>query len=257
VIVVGPDGAAARVVDDTGGDGTGLLTAVTVGRHASCDLWLDANTASRRHLVIVAFGTSIASVDLRSSLGTISAPLSPAPGAPLVVLIGDVFVVAAVAGPGQALPALPAGPALPEAGLVLRPPPRVSALVHAGVTHIDLPFDNGILIGRSERSDVIVLDEGVSRLHAALLRIDGVPVIVDVGSSNGTHVRRSNGSEVALGPARRACALVTGDVVEVGGVGLAIHDLRAPESRTAVVVPPAAASTTAAASTPAATATTG
>jgi pSer/pThr/pTyr-binding forkhead associated (FHA) protein len=235
VVAVGPDGAAARVVDDTGGDGAGLLAAVTVGRHVNCDLWLDADTASRRHLVVVAHGDTLTSVDLRSPLGTIAAPLPTKTGEPLVVLVGDVVVAAAVAGAGRALPALPEVWSLPEAGLVLRPAPRVSALVHAGVNRIELPFDDGVLIGRSERCDVIVLDEGVSRLHTALLRIDGVPLVVDVGSSNGTHVRRHDGSEVALGPARRACTLLAGDVVEVGGVDLVVHDLRAPHDATPVV----------------------
>ena len=236
VVAVGPDGAAARVVDDTGADGTGLLAAVTIGRHVNSDLWLDADTASRRHLVVVAHGDTLTSVDLRSPLGTIAAPPPVAVGEPLVVLIGDVVVAAAVAGAGRALPALPEALTLPDAGLVLRPAPRVSALVHAGVNRIELPFDDGVLIGRSERCDVIVLDEGVSRLHAALLRVDGVPLVVDVGSSNGTHVRRKDGGEVALGPARRACALLPGDIVEVGGVDLVVHDLRAPLAATPIVV---------------------
>lgn len=236
VVAVGPDGAAARVVDDTGGDGQGLLAAITIGRHVNSDLWLDADTASRRHLVVVAHGETLTSVDLRTPLGTIAAPPPVAMGAPLVVLIGDVVVAAAIAGAGRALPALPGSLSLPDAGLVLRPAPRVSALVHAGVNRIELPFDDGVLIGRSERCDVIVLDEGVSRLHAALLRVDGVPLVVDVGSSNGTHVKRQGGGEIALGPARRACALLPGDIVEVGGVDLVVHDLRAPRTPTPVAV---------------------
>jgi pSer/pThr/pTyr-binding forkhead associated (FHA) protein len=228
VVAVGPDGASARVVDDSGTDAEPLLAAVTIGRHVSCDLWLDADTASRRHLVVVAQGTTLASIDLRSSLGTIHAPLPTNADEPLIVFVGDVVVAAAVAGPGRALPALPEALSLPEAGLVLRPPPRVSALVHAGVRRIELPFDDGVLIGRSERCDVIVLDEGVSRIHAALLRVGDGTVVVDVGSSNGTHVKRADGSEVALGPVRRICALLPGDIVEIGSVEIVIHDLRAP-----------------------------
>jgi hypothetical protein len=189
VLTVDPDGAAARIVD--GGDaGSGpLLAAVVVGRHFGADLWLDADTASRRHLVVVAHGTGLSALDLRTPAGTIGACAPTRPGDPLVIVVGDVVVVAAVAAPGHALPALPLVPAVEGAGVVVRPTPKVSALVHRGVARVELPFDDGLLVGRGERCDVIVLDEGVSRLHAALLRVDGTPIVVDLGSTNGTSVR--------------------------------------------------------------------
>ncbi|MBL8940317.1 MAG: FHA domain-containing protein [Archangium sp.] len=45
----------------------------------------------------------------------------------------------------------------------------------------------GVLIGRNERCDVLIPDGHVSRVHAALLSVDGVPHLIDCGSSNGTH----------------------------------------------------------------------
>jgi pSer/pThr/pTyr-binding forkhead associated (FHA) protein len=227
VLVVGPEDARARVVDTSGADGGALLAAVTVGRHAGTDLWLDAAIASRRHLAVVAHGTAVAAIDLRSPLGTIGALRPPGPGEPVVLVVGDAVVVAAVAAPGRALPALPPAPALPDVGLVVRPTPRVSALVHRGVQQIELPFDDGLLIGRGERCDVIVIDENVSRLHAALLRLGDAAVIVDLGSTNGTQVRRAGGGTVSLGPAWRACALLPGDVLGIGDCSLVLHDLRA------------------------------
>ena len=44
----------------------------------------------------------------------------------------------------------------------------------------------GVLIGREPRCDVIIPDLFVSRVHSVALSIDGVPHLVDAGSSNGT-----------------------------------------------------------------------
>lgn len=47
-------------------------------------------------------------------------------------------------------------------------------------------LSRGVLIGREKRCDVIIPDNFVSRVHAVALCIDGVPYLVDAGSSNGT-----------------------------------------------------------------------
>lgn len=47
-------------------------------------------------------------------------------------------------------------------------------------------LEQGVLIGRETRCDVIIPDMIVSRVHAVALSIDGVPHLVDAGSSNGT-----------------------------------------------------------------------
>lgn len=44
----------------------------------------------------------------------------------------------------------------------------------------------GLLIGRETRCDVIIPDAFVSRVHSVVLSIDGLPHLVDAGSSNGT-----------------------------------------------------------------------
>lgn len=45
----------------------------------------------------------------------------------------------------------------------------------------------GVLIGREERCDVLIPDSHVSRVHAALLSVDGVAHLIDCGSSNGLY----------------------------------------------------------------------
>lgn len=50
----------------------------------------------------------------------------------------------------------------------------------------------GVLIGREQRCDVIIPDPQVSRVHAAVLSIDGAPHLVDCGSTNGISVPGRN-----------------------------------------------------------------
>jgi pSer/pThr/pTyr-binding forkhead associated (FHA) protein len=74
----------------------------------------------------------------------------------------------------------------------------------------DVPPGTQLLLGRSRASDVRFLEPTVSRRHAALQRVDGGWLLVDRGSTHGTHVngRRADrailadGDEVALGGAR-------------------------------------------------------
>jgi len=43
-----------------------------------------------------------------------------------------------------------------------------------------------LVLGRGERADIRVLDDGISREHAAIERDGGKVVLVDMGSTNGT-----------------------------------------------------------------------
>ncbi|MEO1234687.1 MAG: FHA domain-containing protein [Myxococcota bacterium] len=72
----------------------------------------------------------------------------------------------------------------------------------------EVPLDDVVVIGRDESADVRVEDKKVSRRHAAFRRIDGVPHVEDLGSSNGVRVdgvridsrtRVQPGVEVAVG----------------------------------------------------------
>lgn len=56
-------------------------------------------------------------------------------------------------------------------------------------------------IGRAEYNDVVIADDSVSTAHAKLQRREGVWVLTDVGSTNGTFVDgEAVSGEVALGP---------------------------------------------------------
>ena len=68
-----------------------------------------------------------------------------------------------------------------------------------------------ILIGRRADSDVVLLNEHVSRHHAKLMRTSEGYVLVDLGSTNGTFV---NDNRI------RTQLLKHGDKVSVGDVDL-------------------------------------
>jgi phosphoserine phosphatase RsbU/P len=70
--------------------------------------------------------------------------------------------------------------------------------------------DGPATLGRSADSDICLLDEGVSRKHATVVRRSGQWHLIDVGSSAGTHL---NGVRLPRGvPA----PLSSGDVIRVG-----------------------------------------
>jgi DNA-binding NtrC family response regulator len=95
----------------------------------------------------------------------------------------------------------------------------------AGVVHA-LPPSGTITIGRSEESDVRIEHPSVSRRHAAL--DIGPPLRVrDLGSQNGTRIASRDASQKPI-------VVEPGDVIEVGGVWVIVHD---PGSMTAVPRP--------------------
>ena len=75
-----------------------------------------------------------------------------------------------------------------------------------------VPLGAEMVLGRHPACEVHLEDDSVSRRHAALRRRDGIWMLVDLGSTNGTWV---NGRRVgARTPVRR------GDVVQLGEVQL-------------------------------------
>jgi hypothetical protein len=123
--------------------------------------------------------------------------------------------------PAPAPPAVVAGHAEWEVTIVLdpsldtEPDPDVAPPADVGerIFPIDLPE---MLVGRRDdahhiRPELPVLDPGVSRRHAQLLRLpDGKLAIVDLASANGTAV---NGVGLVAGERRE---LAGGDVVTIG-----------------------------------------
>jgi hypothetical protein len=71
-----------------------------------------------------------------------------------------------------------------------------------------------LVLGADPRCDVVFDDPTVSRRHAAIERRDGVVMLTDLGSTNGTFV---NGRRLASGA---ACTLSPGDRVALGALAL-------------------------------------
>jgi hypothetical protein len=98
-------------------------------------------------------------------------------------------------------------PAVPGPRVTLRVTERggrVRTLVADGRT---------LAIGRGEDNGLVLPDSRASRHHARLQARDGVLVLCDLGSTNGTWVNGARISEVAIG---------VGDGIEVGGTSIAI-----------------------------------
>lgn len=75
-------------------------------------------------------------------------------------------------------------------------------------------IDKELQVGRSEECDIFLLDPSVSRRHAVVAVEDGVPVVRDLGSTNGTFV---NGDRV------KTQKLTEGDEVMFGKTSLRLE----------------------------------
>jgi pSer/pThr/pTyr-binding forkhead associated (FHA) protein len=88
-----------------------------------------------------------------------------------------------------------------------------------------------LTIGRGDEADWVILDEDLSRVHAAVLRTwDGVTVS-DLGSKNGTRV-----DGALLSSQEPGCALRDGALVELGAIRLRFSD--ETERHAAALAPP-------------------
>jgi len=66
---------------------------------------------------------------------------------------------------------------------------------------------NGLLVGRDPASDIVINDQSVSRRHSRIERHENGYIVVDLGSTNGTHV---NEVRIAKAP------LSSGDCIQFG-----------------------------------------
>lgn len=99
----------------------------------------------------------------------------------------------------------------------------------------DVP-DSGATLGRSRMADIQLPDGGLSRLHCRFYRENGVGMVQDLGSSNGTAI---NGREIGTDPVR----ISDGDCVAVGETALRISGVtESSEARLRMepLVPPVA-----------------
>jgi pSer/pThr/pTyr-binding forkhead associated (FHA) protein len=92
--------------------------------------------------------------------------------------------------PQAAAPAAPAAPAAAPAAAAKAPQSLAKFLIRSGALkgqrlYVKVPIVN---IGRAEYNDLVVPDDSVSSQHAKLTRREGVWILTDLGSTNGTMV---------------------------------------------------------------------
>ena len=105
-------------------------------------------------------------------------------------------------------------PRMPAASLEVREPGRLSRHVR---------FEGPMRIGRSPDCELALRDTRASRHHARLHARDGMLVLTDLGSTNGTRVNGQRISEVVLGHGDRI--LIGESELIVGGSDAATPDL--------------------------------
>ncbi|HUQ43883.1 MAG TPA: DUF3662 and FHA domain-containing protein [Candidatus Limnocylindria bacterium] len=137
--------------------------------------------------------------DLRPGEVEVATRFSPEPDAPAPVAPGDqvdggtrVFEVPVVRGPAALVE-------VREPGLPARRVPLTGAPIR---------------IGRASECELSLRDGKASRRHARLMARDGVLVLTDLGSTNGTRVNGHRITEVVLG---------AGDTIQIGETSLVIE----------------------------------
>lgn len=183
----------------------------TLGRHEAVDLPIAPDAAlSLRHVLFVVRTVDeqvrFTALDLETAGGTHTRHgperLTEGDG-PLLLRTSGLLFFCVPTGPRPALPADPLdawrlfdAPPKPRPSLftelLRRPGHAVGTLtLHLGARAFPLTVDrpmltHGVLLGRHERCDVIIPDRFCSRVHAVVLDVDGVPHLINAGSSNGT-----------------------------------------------------------------------
>ncbi len=223
-----------RLVSLTDGREYTIVTAsLVLGREAGCDVVVPGKDVSRRHAEIVASPKGYLLVD--SSTNGVFVNDERIQGQRLlaradVIRIGEESFrfysdqAAPQAGPAASAPAaappaaaarlqntsfgMPATPRpttpTPSPAAATVTGPMANFLVRSGVLKgqrliVKTPVAN---IGRAEYNDLVVPDESVSTSHAKLQRREGIWVLVDLESTNGTYVdgeRISNETPIAPG----------------------------------------------------------
>lgn len=184
----------------------------TLGRHEAVDLPLSPDAAlSLRHLLFVVRTVNgrvrFSAIDLETPAGVHTRHGSEhrcEGEGPMLLRTSQLLFFCAPTGPTCAVPMDPLSawtafdsaprPQAPSLfrELLSRPGSAVGqlTLMHEGrplPLTVDQPMlERGVLLGRQQRCDVIIPDNFASRVHAVVLSIDGVPHLVNTGSSNGT-----------------------------------------------------------------------
>jgi two-component system, NtrC family, response regulator AtoC len=97
----------------------------------------------------------------------------------------------------------------------------VTVFEQAGSKMMPMPDAGTLSVGRSEDCDIVLASPSVSRNHATLVARDGVVLVADLGSANGTQV----GSR-RIAPNREE-PVPPGVAIIIGGASLVVHQIAA------------------------------
>lgn len=165
-----------------------------IGSDPRCHLVLDDSSVSEKHAQIQLEGTHLYLSDLGSYKGTfvnsekISDRFQLRAGD--IVKVGDVELE--ITDPKARAGASAAGP---------RTKSEWSMMALSGeLQGKSIPLHGTMVLGRSEKCDVVINDEHMSRRHAEINLRDGVLRIIDLNSSNGTRVNNVKITEKVLKP---------------------------------------------------------
>jgi pSer/pThr/pTyr-binding forkhead associated (FHA) protein len=164
-----------------------------IGRSSRSDIVLDSLLVSRGHARVECAGGQCTIEDLGSANG---------------LFVNHRRVSRAMLSPGDRL-------RLGDVELTYRGagPPPAQAWLQVGADRVPLAPE-GTTIGRSRDSNILLADDRVSRRHARIDLRQGVFVISDLGSANGTLV---NGQRI------QRQALRDGDEIRIGDTRLTFH----------------------------------
>src|SRR6266480_3877837 len=209
------------------------------GREAGCDVVVAGNDVSRRHAEIVQTPKGYLLVD--SSTNGTFVNEERVEGQRLLAR-GDVLKLGEeqfrfYADPPKAAPGPPEAPAAapPKLADTVNAMPAAPRPSQGGAPLASFLVKNGSLkgqrlqvrtpivnIGRAEYNDLVVPDESVSTQHAKLQRREGVWILVDLGSTNGTF---ADGEKVS-----GEAALAPGALVRVGDIQLVFDTTEADDA---------------------------
>jgi two-component system, NtrC family, response regulator AtoC len=99
------------------------------------------------------------------------------------------------------------------------------------------PLKSDVVIGRSEQADVRIDDTSVSRRHA-IVHVGDALEVEDLGSANGTFVRRAANDPTARHRIEGRVKIDVGDFIEVGSVVLVVWRGDVPEVPVEETLPP-------------------
>ncbi len=245
--------AGGKVTGNTGGRVVSLTdgreytitgASLVFGREAGCDVVVPGKDVSRRHAEIVQTPKGYLLVD--SSTNGTFVNEERVEGQRLLAR-GDVLKLGEeqfrfYADPPKAAPGPPEGPAAkapaaapPKLADTVNAMPAAPRPSHGGAPLASFLVKNGSLkgqrlqvrtpivnIGRAEYNDLVVPDESVSTQHAKLQRREGVWLLVDLGSTNGTF---ADGEKVS-----GEAALAPGALVRVGDIQLVFETTEADDA---------------------------